>query len=108
VRPLLAGEHRRASAPAAPPPPEWLELLGEYRAADGWVEALVEVRDGRPVCVLPDGPVPLRPTADEDCFVALAGRPAGEAVRFFRGDDGSIAGLNLAGFPLLRDPGVAE
>jgi D-alanyl-D-alanine carboxypeptidase len=107
VRPLLPDEQRKRGAPDHVPSPEWLELLGAYRAADDWIEARVEVRDGRPVCVLPDGPVALRPTDDALCFVALAGRPVGETVRFFRGEDGTIAGLNLAGFPLLRDGAAA-
>lgn len=107
VRPLAGDERMRPRVPVQEPRREWLDLLGAYRSADGWIEARVEVRDGRPVCVLPDGPVGLRATDDALCFVALAGRPVGEAVRFFRDDDGTIAGLNLAGFPLLRDGAAA-
>jgi CubicO group peptidase (beta-lactamase class C family) len=105
VRPLARGA-ARAAEPPAPVPPEWRELLGEYRGPGLSLVMVVEVRRGElRASERSDDPwleTRLRPTGEPDCFAALDGRAAGDLVRVFRGADGAVEGLNFAGFPLVR------
>jgi hypothetical protein len=102
----------RTGVPAAPtlpaPPPAAAEgLLGLYAWEDLSFVMRVEWRDGRlslarGVGTADEQLLGLAPTDDPFEYVVEDGRPAGERLRFLRGDDGAVDGFSLGGWPLVR------
>jgi hypothetical protein len=81
--------------------------VGLYSWEDLGELARVEWRDERLALLwanaTPDAsPQVLEPTDDPLRFVVRGGREAGEPCVFRRGDDGSVVGLTLRGWPLVR------
>jgi D-alanyl-D-alanine carboxypeptidase len=110
-----AADRVEPTAPPAPVPERWAELLGTYRDPTLEGDLIVEWRDGK--LVLRAGSQAearsheLEPTGDPLAFTMVGGRPGGEPLVFVRGAGGRIEACNMAGYPaarvdLLRDVGA--
>jgi CubicO group peptidase (beta-lactamase class C family) len=91
--------------PAAPTPPEIEPLLGPW-----WTEGeeiVLSWRDGRLVADLVHGPEGRKLSylePDGEHYRVVEGRERGELLRVVRGADGGVEKLNLATYPLRREP----
>jgi hypothetical protein len=92
-----------------PMPLAFEDLVGLYSWEDVGELARVEWRDGRLAMLWGSSPASpggstrvLEPTEDPLRFVVRGGREAGEPCVFRRGDDGSVVGLTIRGWPLAR------
>ena len=87
-----------------PTPGPWRELVGRYVEAEFRGVAFVAEQGGELVFRFEADPIGhvLASTGDPLRFTLTSGRPAGEALVFLRDAAGRVAGLNFAGFPLIR------
>jgi CubicO group peptidase (beta-lactamase class C family) len=110
----LAGEAERdrVSEPGGmgrpePLPEQYAELLGLYAWDDLSAAIRVEWRAGA-LQLIPlgtgrrDEAQLLEPTEDPLVFTVRGGRETGEPCRFHRGTGGTISGLTISGWPLVR------
>jgi CubicO group peptidase (beta-lactamase class C family) len=90
-----------------PVPSDVRPLLGLYAWEDLSFVVRVEWRDGRIAVGSGEGSsaresATLAATEDPTVFVVESGRSAGERLTFLRGGDGTVDGLTLGGWPLVR------
>ncbi|MEX0753839.1 MAG: serine hydrolase domain-containing protein [Actinomycetota bacterium] len=86
-----------------PVPEAYVELLGLYAWEDLGEPARVVWREGRlALAWSPDDLQTLEPTEAPLEFVVRGGSESGERCAFRRGVDGTVTGLQISGWPLVR------
>lgn len=95
------GTARPATGPWTAVPERWAPLLGRYEDPEEGDSITVEYRDGRLVFAhsAAEPPTPLEPTDEPLRFLVDL-----EEWRFVADPEGRIAGLNVRGYPLHREP----
>ncbi len=94
----------RRPHPPVPTPEELRPYLGLYVWEDLGEPVRVVWSDGALAVVWEPGdpPVALSPAGEDDAFAVASGPDAGEPCTFRRGPDGSITGMRISGWPLVR------